>query len=275
MSNYVQLGFDPTYGTPTMPFYVVIGLDLTPPQLFVSPAEGSVGQVPFTIYFTSNEPATVYYKVDGGDPEPGSPGTMTASTPFQLTLNTPGNHVIAYITLDDVGNMSTVKYITYFTSATYALYKIYPPVGPTIGGTRVTVTGDGLSFGAKILIDGEVIPTEYGGEHKILYGTTLPKDEGSYNVQIDDPVHGMSTILLNAFTYIEPKYEERLEDIPLVPGEVRKHVFETDVGPMILTRTYVENYDIDNLSEDRVKELGFKLMLQTSEEQFPGKVTVE
>jgi len=275
MPNYVQLGFDPAYGTPIFPFYVVISLDLTPPQLNVVPAEGTVGQIPFTIYFTSDEPATVYYKVNGGDPDPGQPGTMVSSTPFQITLNSPGSHTFAYMTLDDVGNMSAVKYITYYTSASYALYKVYPPVGPTIGGTIITVTGDGLNFGAKILIDREAIPTEYGGNHKVLYGSTLPKEEGSYNVQIDDPLNGLSTILLNAFTYVEPKYEERLDEVPLEPGEVRKHVFQTDVGPMILIRSYVENYDVDNLTESRVNELGVKLMFQTTEEHFPGKITVE
>lgn len=255
--------------------YVIINLDKTPPNIGVSPASNTMGRTPFTIYFASDEYATVYYTLNGSTPVPGNAGTFEGTVPFQHIINEMGNYRVNYYGIDDVGNPSTIKSVVYYVTHGLAIYDINPKIGYTVGGTVVTVTGESINFGSTILIDGEAIPTTYGGQHKKLIGKTLPKAEGTYNVQIDDPIQGLSSILMDAFTFIEPALEPKIIETEMVIGEIRKSLFDTDEGPMILERKLVENFDIEDMLEGLIKDSSVKEQINNTKNAFPSKVVLE
>lgn len=253
---------------------IVLTLDTTPPNLIMSPASGSSGVVPFTIYFTSDDPATVYYRADGGTPTIGGPGTNVAYTPFQITITELGTHNISYIAIDDVGNVSEVQSVTYDTQGGYSILGVHPTVVSTVGGETVKITGRNFNFGASVLINGELVPTSYIGSTE-LTAKTLPLAEGIYHVQVNDPVNGPSILLLNAITFLEPEDEVTVSDPPYEVGETRKHLFETDQGPMLLESTLVENYDYDTIVQSQAEELGLTLQMEQNFDAYPAQIETE
>jgi len=252
---------------------IVINFDASAPNIIVSPAKDSAIEFPFTVFITSDEPATVYYRFDHLIPIPGQPGVNVTTTPFQFMVNANGEHRITLVAHDDVGNVSDVFRYKFIGTGGYTIYGVSPTFGFSQGGTQIEVSGDGYNPGSVVLLNKEELSTRYISPTKLV-ATTLPLDQGVYDVQVNDPVNGLSIILPAAYSVLE-KFEERVEDDPLLAGETRKHVFETTEGPMVLTRENKDNFDANDLVELQIKELGVALQIRQNYSELPKTITTE
>lgn len=95
--------------------------DTTPPITIASPASGTYGSTQ-TVTLTANEPATIYYSVDGADPVAGAANTISAPSPVTGIVVNAGTSVIKFFAVDMSQNKETVKQETY----------VVDPVSPTI-----------------------------------------------------------------------------------------------------------------------------------------------
>ncbi len=88
------------------PVTATITLDTVKPITTASPVAGSYAATPIPVTLTANEPATMYYTVDGTTPTfPVTGTTLTYSTPIQVATDT----TIKYFAVDAVGNAEIVK----------------------------------------------------------------------------------------------------------------------------------------------------------------------
>ena len=178
------------------------------------------------------------------------------------------------MTYDGVGNYGTINTITYYSSPSYTLYAMRPRLGYTIGNTEITVRGAGFSPQSVILINGEDIPTSYGGPN-ILYGNSLPLPEGNYDVQISDPEHGLSVTLIQYFMVVPPPQVVIPTEPEMRVGEIRKHIFDTDQGQMVLVRRMIGNFDVENILENSLKEMCVKQRMSLTMDSFPQRPNLE
>jgi len=255
--------------------YVLINLDTVTPDVQVYPGQSISGLVPFSIVITSGSvDGTVFYTLNGQEPVPGSPYTFSRVPPFQVVINSPGTYQFKYFIRDEVGNRTPTARIVYTTYLAYAATAIAPRAGTTLGGTMIAVSGHGFNPGAFVIIGDQPLPTTFVN-HDRLVAKTLPVSEaGTFSIKVDDPINGVSNILDNVYTFIEPSEIVTIADPALQPGEVRKNMFETTTGTMVLTRKMVTNYSIDNVVELRAKALGFNAQIAVNNGNYPERKQV-
>jgi hypothetical protein len=104
--------------------------DHTPPTTTIAPgAERSRNVVPDPITLVANEPATVYYTIDGTDPDPATtPGHRDMATIRSI----PSPTTIKFMSVDTAGNKEDVQSATFVQDLT-------PPA--PVSGMSVTITG--------------------------------------------------------------------------------------------------------------------------------------
>src|SRR4030067_2868229 len=108
--------------------------DTTPPSTTASPASGGFPG-PLTITLTTDEPATMYYTIDGSAP---SPPSYIYSAQISITENT----TLKYFAVDSLGNQESVKTGSYginvidlIVSSLSAPSSIYTGVSYTVSNT--------------------------------------------------------------------------------------------------------------------------------------------
>lgn len=90
-----------------------ITLDTTPPVTSVTPISGTYSNN-VVVTFSANEPATIYYTIDGTDPKAANnTGLSVYKAPFTLTSTTTKVFVVRYYALDQAGNAETTGTMTY------------------------------------------------------------------------------------------------------------------------------------------------------------------
>ena len=87
------------------PITAQITLDTLLPVASASPAPGVFSTVPLSVSLTSNEPATIYYTLDGSIPSKTSATTAVYTKPLSLVATTTVN----YFAVDLAGNVSTIQ----------------------------------------------------------------------------------------------------------------------------------------------------------------------
>lgn len=86
--------------------------DTAPPTTTAFPAGGTYGSSqPVTL--TSNEPATIYYSIDGKDPSAGSANTSSGTSPLGGIVIPGGTTVLKYYAVDLAGNRESVRTQTF------------------------------------------------------------------------------------------------------------------------------------------------------------------
>ncbi len=99
--------------------------DVTPPVTNASPPGGAYSAAQ-TVKLTSNEPATIYYTLDGSVPVIGDPNTQSGPSPITgLAVNTSPTQ-ITFFGVDTAGNEETVRTHAYIIDTT-------DPIVATVG----------------------------------------------------------------------------------------------------------------------------------------------
>lgn len=146
------------------------GTDVTPPITNASPGGGAY-PAPVTVKLTSNEPATIYYTLDGTLPAVGDPNTHSGPSPISGIAVNSSPTEIHYFGVDTAGNEEIVRSALYVIDTTLpAITILGPPPAPlgllttrTIqwqsseGGTyRIQLGGDGSPGTGVVLQVGSV-----------------------------------------------------------------------------------------------------------------------
>jgi hypothetical protein len=92
--------------------------DVTPPVVSIQPAAGSYTSVVF-VSLTANEPATIYYSLDGSDP---TTGGLIYTGAFNLNKSA----TVKYFGVDAAGNKSAVQFVDY--TINIPVVDVTPPV---------------------------------------------------------------------------------------------------------------------------------------------------
>ncbi|MBJ6724765.1 putative Ig domain-containing protein [Geomesophilobacter sediminis] len=106
---------------------VIYTIDMVPPSLTASPAPGAYSSAQQVI-LSSNEPATIYYTLDGTDPT-----TSATKTTFASAISLTRNSTLRYYGIDTVGNASAVQSATYLIDASLPSALWHPTQGPEGG----------------------------------------------------------------------------------------------------------------------------------------------
>jgi len=93
-------------------------VDITAPVTTASPAGGTYSGA-ISVTLTADEPATIYYTIDGGTP-------TTASTVYSGAISIAGTTTLQYFAVDTAGNIESVN------SAMYTIQ--VPSAGDGSGG---------------------------------------------------------------------------------------------------------------------------------------------
>jgi hypothetical protein len=91
------------------------GGDTVPPTTSASPVSGIYGTAQ-SIILTANEPATIYYTLDGTMPAVGGAGTLSGSSPVTGIPISHDSTLLQFFAVDSSGNREAVKSQTYVVS---------------------------------------------------------------------------------------------------------------------------------------------------------------
>jgi hypothetical protein len=168
--------------------------DLTPPTVTASPNGGSFSSAQ-TVTLTANEPATIYYTLDGSTP------TMS-STQYTASIGINSTTTLKYFAVDTAGNPSDVQTATYTFTIVTPVVTISPAAGSYTSAQSVTLTCTNVS-GATIFYT--------------LDGTTPTVNSGIYSAPINitstttikyfaqDSVGNSSTVSTAVYTISAPQ----------------------------------------------------------------------
>jgi FtsP/CotA-like multicopper oxidase with cupredoxin domain/ketosteroid isomerase-like protein len=111
-----------------------ITLDTTPPVSTPSPIPGDYSSPPVSVTFATNEPATIYYTIDGSAP-------TTASTVYSGPISVATTTTIRYFAVDLAGNAEAAKAATYtMHAADLTATMLIDNGSPLTTSTTVTLT---------------------------------------------------------------------------------------------------------------------------------------
>ncbi len=91
------------------------GGDITPPKTTASPAAG-VYEAAQSVTLTANEPATIYYTLDGTSPAIGGVGTLRGPSPVTGIPISHDSTLVQFFAVDSSGNREAVESETYVIS---------------------------------------------------------------------------------------------------------------------------------------------------------------
>lgn len=158
---------------------VTLKYDISPPATTVTPADGTY-DVPQTVTLTTNEPATIYYTLDGSPPTSDSP---VYSAPLVISAAT----TLRYFAVDSVGHAEAVKSATYvilpqaIVSGTPASQTSATDATLTISGTNVVAYKyklDAGGFSAETPVASPISLSSLGeGVHTV---SVIGKDGSGY-----------------------------------------------------------------------------------------------
>ena len=83
---------------------------MTPPNTTAEPSGGTYNSV--TVTLTANEPATIYYTIDGTDPTTES-NVFNPDSPIQIPADEDRTIELRFFTIDTAGNQEDIKTETY------------------------------------------------------------------------------------------------------------------------------------------------------------------
>lgn len=128
-------------------------VDTTAPITTAAPGGGTYG-IGQTVRLTSNEAATIYYSVDGTDPDPGAAGTLSGSTPVTGIAVGGGTTVLKFFAIDVAANREATRTETYvvdLSAPTISLNGPAPdPVGLLATATVGWQTDEGGSYAVEL-----------------------------------------------------------------------------------------------------------------------------
>ncbi|MBP1995448.1 chitobiase/beta-hexosaminidase C-terminal domain-containing protein [Paenibacillus eucommiae] len=125
--------------------------DITPPIITLIPDAGTYGETQ-SVVMSTNEPATIYYTIDGTEP---SQISTIYTTPIQITTNT----TIKYFAEDLVGNQSEPSSKQYIIADLQKPIVTISPSGGEFSGTKTVTITSNEPGSIYFTLDGS-IPTE-------------------------------------------------------------------------------------------------------------------
>lgn len=99
----------------------VYTIDTTPPNSVANPPGGTYSE-PQTVSMSTNEPSTLYYSIDGGDPDVGKTNTVAAPSPATVTISR--DTVLKFFAVDTAGN----RELGYPHVNTYDIFGLYDEI---------------------------------------------------------------------------------------------------------------------------------------------------
>jgi hypothetical protein len=162
-----------------------IMIDSDAPEVFASPGAG-LYRTPQTIKLTTDQPATIYYTMDGKTPN-------TSSRIYESSLTISGNVTLRYFAKDLVGNVGSLSSEKYVIDTAAPQVNATPRGGTYPGAITVALNSNELDASIFYTMDGSA-PTraskKYVGEVAIPATVTLKYividragNEGSVGVQ--------------------------------------------------------------------------------------------
>lgn len=164
-------------------------LDTTAPITTASPGGGMYGSIQY-VTLSANEPATIYYSLDGTTPSAGGANTTSGTSPIKdIEINTV---TLKFFAIDSAGNREAVKSESYTIDLDSPTISFMTPApGPfglltsttigwqsdeagdytvELGGTGTA--GTGLELGSGSVAAGTTVPQEISGVQLSLNGVT-------------------------------------------------------------------------------------------------------
>lgn len=138
--------------------------DTTPPVTVASPPGGDYIDPPLVV-LTASEPATIYYSLDGNDPDIGQANTRSGSSPIAGILIQPGQTTLKFFAIDRAGNRERVRTAVYTVAGASGTWigqyqsELFPAtpmridlvqVGASVTGNYVDANGIQGSFDATV-----------------------------------------------------------------------------------------------------------------------------
>ncbi|MFH1155319.1 MAG: chitobiase/beta-hexosaminidase C-terminal domain-containing protein [Pseudomonadota bacterium] len=156
--------------SPALEFFIdrQVSIDQTPPQLTISPPGGEYCQ-PQTITLAADEPAQIYYTLDGTDPDPNA-------NPYDGPFLVDSASTLNCIGTDTAGNTSEMVSHTYTFSPCVLTVHVASGSGAVFGGIEVLVY-DGAGEFTDILA-----VTDSSGNAVFDSDTVIP---GDYTFRVD------------------------------------------------------------------------------------------
>ncbi len=115
----------------------------TIPVTTANPKGGVYTETQYVI-LASDEAATVYYSLDGADPVPGAPNTISGPSPLFWIRAGAGTTVLKFFAVDGEGNREPVETETYVVTIPQL-----PPLVANAGPDRVVITGSLVTVGGS------------------------------------------------------------------------------------------------------------------------------
>ncbi len=143
-------------GNVEAPHHAEIRFDRQGPTLTVSPPPGAF-EGPVTVEVTADEPATLFYTVDGSSPLPGNPGTEERALPvdFEVLSST----LLRFVARDTAGNLSEPVAARYDIDTLAPVSRAWPTGGRYLGPVTVRLLVDDAAARLHYTTDGGT-PTE-------------------------------------------------------------------------------------------------------------------
>jgi len=222
------------------------------PITAASPGGGTFGSAQ-NVTLTANEPATIYYSLDGANPNVGAPNTFSGSSPISGIQMTAGAGVLKFFGIDGAGNREAVKSQTYIidlVSPTISLTTAAPgPIGllatATVnwqsneaGSYVVEVGGNGTIGSGTQLAAGAVaanapVPQTVAGTRLSYSGETL------LWIYVTDGVGrtGSTSVSLNLKPQVPINLGGELRQVVLLPNGLKAYVARTSANAVAVIDT--------------------------------------
>jgi hypothetical protein len=142
--------------------------------------------------------------VNYGDGSGTQPLTLDPGNTFSLshTYNTPGAYTLTVTITDNTGNVGTGTMPIYVLSAVPTVTSLSPTVGPTGGGTLVTVTGTNFNTATAVYFGGVAATSFTITSNTGLIATTPAQAAGTIDVTVENPAGTSALGSGDRFTYV-------------------------------------------------------------------------
>ena len=227
---------------------------------------GGVNTIPTVLNLTGTTANLIYISFTG-DPNPSDPNVTTLLIPSTITMSQRGIYQIKYIAEDMVGNRSVVKTIIVNVDMAFEVFSISPMIVGQNGGDLLIIKGQSFSNDVDVLIDGDVIPSNPGGDSGTIIARTMAHEVAICDIEVRDIVQGVSQVFQNSFSFV--KIIMDIADPIMGNGEIKNYIFDSDCGAMTLKYENFDDFDIDKVIELRVKNTMTNLALLLKFGKYP------
>ena len=254
-----------------MEFYVVINLNEVEHNIVLSPNFNRVGPLPFCIYLTADAYNKIHYTLDGSEPVIGAENTTEVRLPFLLEITEAETLELRFLATPEQENPNPIKNLYYYNKWAVDLPRVRPDQVLTMAPTKLQISGTGAMLDSTVIVNGESYDFELSGDN--LTGTIPRLETGVYDTTINI-INDISYVIYRSLESITPEVVLDDED-PLIEDKTVKTLFETTNGPMVLHRTLVKNYDIENIAENMIKQICMTEKLSIFEDDYPQEIDME